>query len=133
MKSKHVSKHATKSVVLALAVLLVTSAFAASSSTGSLHLSEAVQVNGQPVPAGDYKLRWEGTGPDVEVSFMQGKNVVTKAQAKVVEVKEKFNNDAAVVDKSAGTPTITEVRFAGKKYALALGSTVKAGMGESTK
>jgi hypothetical protein len=123
----------TKSVVLALAVLIATSAFAGTSNKGSLHLSEAAQVNGQAVPAGDYQLRWEGTGANVEVSFLQGKKVVTKTSAKVVELKSAFNSDAAVVDKSSSTPSVTEVRFAGKKYSLALGNTEKAGMGESTK
>jgi hypothetical protein len=127
------SNHAVKSVVLALAVLLATSAFAGSTNKGSLHLTEAAQVNGQAVPAGDYQLRWEGTGSDVEVSFMQGKKVVTKAPAKVVELKDAFNHDATVVDKRSSTPTVTEVRFAGKKYALSLANSEKASMGESTK
>jgi hypothetical protein len=125
--------HVAKSVVLALAVLVTTSAFAGSSNKGSLHLSEAAQVNGQSVPAGEYQLRWEGTGANVEVSFMQGKKVVTKVAAKVVELKDASNHDATVVDKSGATPTVTEVRFAGKKYALAIGGAEKAGMGESTR
>jgi hypothetical protein len=125
--------HVAKSAVLAIAVLLATSAFAGSSNKGNLHLSEAAQVNGQSVPAGDYKLQWEGTGSDVEVSFMQGKKVVTKSPARVIELKGASSSDAAVVDKSSATPAVTEVRFAGKKYALALGGTEKAAMGESTK
>lgn len=120
-------------MVLALAVLVATSAFAGNTNKGSLHLSEAAQVNGQSVPAGDYQLRWEGTGANVEVSFMQGKKLVTKAPAKVVEVKDAFNHDAAVVDRGSAAPTVTEVRFAGKKYALSLTGAEKAAMGESTK
>lgn len=122
-----------KSAVLALAVLVATSAFAGTSNKGSLHLSEAAQVNGQSVPAGDYQLRWEGTGANVEVSVMKGKTVVTKAPAKIVDLKDAFNNDATVVDHGTATPSVTEVRFAGKKYALTLGAAEKAGMGESTK
>ncbi len=110
--------HVAKSLVLALAVMVATSAFAGSSSKGSLHLSDAAQVNGQAIPAGDYQLRWEGTGENVEVSVMQGKKVVTKTAAKLVEVKDKFDRDATVVDRGAATPTVTEVRFAGKKYAV---------------
>ena len=120
-----------KSVVLALAVLVAGSAFA-SNNKGSLHLTEPAQINGQAIPAGDYQLRWEGTGSSVEVSVMQGKKVVTKAPAKVVELKSAFGNDAAVIDRSASTPSVTEVRFAGKKFALSLGGE-KAEMGESTK
>lgn len=125
--------HVAKSVVMALALLIASSAFAGNSSKGSLHLSEAAQINGQAVSAGDYQLRWEGTGTNVEVSVMQGKKVVTKGPARLVELKSASNNDSAVVDKSAGTPTITEVRFAGKKYVLAMGGAEKSGMGESTK
>jgi hypothetical protein len=123
-----------KSAVLGLAVVAATSAFAGTNK-GSLHLSEAAQINGQAVPAGDYQLRWEGTGANVEVSVMQGKKLVTKAPAKVVELKDAFNNDAAVLNHSSGTATISEVRFAGKKYALSLADsgTSSAGMGESTK
>jgi hypothetical protein len=126
--------HVAKSVVLALAVMVATSAFAGSSGNkGSLHLSDAAQINGQAVPAGDYQLRWEGTGDNVEVSVMQGKKVVTKAPAKVVEVKDKFDRDATVVNTTSSTPTVTEVRFAGKKYALVLSGAEKAAMGESTR
>ena len=124
--------YVAKSVVLALAVLVATSAFAGNNK-GSLHLSQAAQVNGQAVPAGEYQLRWEGTGSNVEVSFMQGKKVVTKAPAKVVELKSTFGNDAAVIDRSSSTPSLTEVRFAGKKYALEIGGAEKAAMGESTR
>jgi hypothetical protein len=116
---------------LALAVLLATSAFAGTNK-GSLHLSEAAQVNGQAVPAGDYQVRWDGTGSNVEISVMQGKKVVAKAPAKVVELKEAFGHDAAVVNRSNNSAAVTEVRFAGKKYALAIGAE-KAEMGESSK
>jgi hypothetical protein len=124
--------HVAKSVVLALAVLVATSAFAGNNK-GSLHLGQPAQVNGQEVPAGDYQLRWEGTGSNVEVSFMQGKKVVTKAPAKLVELKSAFGNDASVIDRGSSTPSLTEVRFAGKKYALEIGGAEKAAMGESTK
>jgi hypothetical protein len=119
-----------KSVVLGLAVLLATSAFA--SNKGSLHVAGAVEINGQRLPAGDYQLRWEGTGPNVEVSVMQGGKEVTKTSAKVIELNQASPNDIAVVDRSSGKASISEVRFHGKKYALALGGTEKAAMGESS-
>ena len=68
-----------KCVVLGLAVLIATAAFA--SNKGSLHVQEAVEVNGQSLPAGDYQVRWEGTGSDVQLSFMQGKKEVAKTSA----------------------------------------------------
>jgi hypothetical protein len=119
-----------KSAVLALAVLVATNAFAGNTNKGSVHLSEGAQVNGQAVPAGDYQVRWEGTGANVEVSFMQGKKLVTKSPAKVIELPVTANNDATVIDKTSSA--VTEVRFAGKKTALAIGAE-KSAMGESTK
>ena len=116
--------HLAKSLVLGLAVLLATSAFA--SNKGSLHLQEAAQVNGQKIPAGDYDLRWEGAGPDVELSIMKGKTVVTKTPAKVVERNQAASNDSAIVDHNGGNASITEVRFAGKKIALAITGSEKA-------
>ena len=118
-------------MVLGLAVLLATGAFA--SNKGSLHVAEAAQFNGQQIPAGDYQVRWEGTGSDVEVSVMQGKKVVTKTSAKLIDLQNASPNDATLVDHSSGSASISEVRFAGKKYALALGGDKAALNAGSTK
>jgi hypothetical protein len=110
-----------KSLVLGLAVLLASSAFAATK--GSLHLQSAATINGTQLKPGDYKLEWDGSGPNVEVSIRKGKNVVTKTQAKVVDLSSPALNDAAVVQKNDdGTSSITSVRFEGKKVALDLHS-----------
>jgi len=89
-------------------------------------------VNGQQLTPGEYQLRWEGAGPNVEVSFLLGKKEVAKASAKVVELGRASDNNIAVVDRSSGKATISEVRFIGKKYALAIGATEKAEMSEGT-
>jgi hypothetical protein len=121
-----------KTVVLGLAVLLASSAFA--SNKGTLQVRETLVVNGQQLAPGEYQVRWDGAGSDVEVSFMQGKKEVAKASAKVVELDKASAYDAAVVDHASGKSTISGVRFAGKKYALAIGATEKAEMsGNSTK
>ncbi len=122
--------HLAKSVVLGLAVLLASSAFA--SNKGSLQVRETFEVNGQQFAPGDYQLRWDGTGSNVEVSFMQGKKEVAKASAKVVALDKASDYDSAVVDHSDGKARVSEIRFAGKKYVLAIGATEKAEMGEAS-
>ncbi len=117
-------------LVLGLAVLLATGAFA--SNKGSMHLQESVQLNGQQVPAGDYQLRWDGTGSNVEVSVMQGKKLLTKTSARVVDLKSASDYDSTVVDRTGATPSVSEIRFAGKKYALAIGGNDKAEMSETS-
>jgi hypothetical protein len=120
-----------KAAVLGLGVLLASSAFA--SNKGSLQVRETVEVNGQQLPAGDYQVRWDGTGSDVEVSFMQGKKEVAKTSAKLVALDKPYGYDSAVVEHEGGKAAISEVRFAGKKYALAIGGTDKAEMNSSSR
>jgi hypothetical protein len=116
--------HLAKTVVLGLAVLLASSAFA--SNKGSLQVREAFEINGQQLAAGVYQLRWDGTGSNVEVSFMQGKKEVAKTSAKIVALDKPYSYDSAVVDHAGGKATVSEVRFAGRKYALAIGGAEKA-------
>lgn len=108
-----------KFAVLGLAVLLATGAFA--SNKGTLTLQEAAQINGTQLPAGEYQVRWEGTGSNVEVSFMRGKKEVAKTSAKIVDLQKAYGYDSVVLDHSSGTAALSEVRFAGKKVALAIG------------
>jgi hypothetical protein len=110
----------TKSLVLGLALLLASSAFAATK--GSLQLNHPVTVNGTQLKAGDYKVEWDGSGPNVELSIMQGKNVVAKVPAHVVDLSSASQSDAAVTKKNDdGSTTLAGVRFQGKKFALEVG------------
>ena len=131
MKLRHLAlNHLAKTVVLGLAVLLASSAFA--SNKGTLRVHESSEVAGQQLAAGEYQLRWDGIGSNVEVRVMQGKKEVAKTSAKLVNLDKASDNDAAVVDHSGGKAIVTEVRFAGKKYALAIGATEKAEMSDSS-
>jgi hypothetical protein len=110
----------SKSLVLGLALLLASSAFAGTKA--SLQLSNPVTLNGTTIKPGDYKLEWEGSGPSVELSIIQGKQVVAKVPARVVDLQTPAANDAAVTRKNdSGPNTLAGVRFQGKKFALELG------------
>ncbi|MFZ3263179.1 MAG: hypothetical protein WA172_04210 [Terriglobales bacterium] len=124
-------KSVAKSLVLGMAVLLATGAFA-SNNKGSLHVQEAVEINGQQLPAGYYEVRWQGTGSNVELSFMQGKKEIAKTSAKEIELNQVPVYDSAEIDHSGGKATVSEVRFAGKKTAFAFGLSDRAAMGGSS-
>ncbi len=110
----------SKVMIMGLALLLTSSAFAASKA--NLTLNSSATVNGTKLKAGDYKLQWDGSGPNVEVSILQGKKVVAKVPAKVVDLDKAPNNDAALLKQNdSGDATLAGVRFQGKKYALELG------------
>ena len=120
----------SKSLVMGLALLLASIAFAGTKA--SLQLNNPVSVNGTTLKAGDYKVQWDGSGPNVELSIMQGKKVVTKVPAHVVDLSSASNADAAVVKNNAdGSKSLSEVRFGGKKYAIAVGE--EAAKADATK
>jgi hypothetical protein len=110
----------SKSMMMGLALLLASSAFAGTKA--DLVLQSPTTVNGTKLKAGEYKLQWDGSGPNVEVSIMQGKTVVAKVPAKVVDLKAPSQNNAAVVKSNDdGTSTLAGARFEGKKFSLELG------------
>ena len=110
----------SKSLMMGLALLLASSAFA--TTKGTLTISDPVTVSGTTLKAGEYRLEWEGSGPSVEVSIMQGKHVIAKVPAKVVPLNQAPANDSAELQKHQdGSATLSAARFAGKKFALELG------------
>ena len=115
-----------KTMVLGLALLLATGAFARNKTT--LHFDESVDVSGQQLPAGDYQVRWTGTGSNLELSFMQGKKEVAKTTAKMIDLDSPSQSDAAVIDHASGKAAVSQIRFAGKKSAISLGGSDQASM-----
>lgn len=121
-----------KMIVLSFALLLSTSLFAATS--GSMKLNQPVQLNGTQIQAGEYKVTWEGTGPEVTVSVLKGKEVVAKTSAHLKELPKNGDSDATVLQKNAdGTTSLNGIRFGGKKVTLEFAEeTAAAGMKTST-
>jgi hypothetical protein len=119
-----------KSAVLGLAVLMASSAFAANKTT--LQVDEPLTVSGTKLKPGEYKVEWDGTGPNVEMSILKGKNVVAKVPAHVVELNSTSPSNAAVVKSNDdGSKSLSEIRMSGKKFALAVGE--EAAKAEATK
>ncbi len=110
----------SKGLLLGLALLLATSVFAANK--GSLAVTDPVTVAGKQLAAGEYKLTWDGSGSSVQLNIMQGKNVVATVPARMIELDRPANNSSAVVNSHTdGSKSLAEIRFSGKKYALAIG------------
>ena len=107
----------SKGFILGLAMLLATTAFAASNK-GALQLSTPVNVAGKQLAAGDYTVKWDGSGPAVQVSILKGKNVVATVPAQVVTLPNASSYDSAVVNSEGGSRSLQQIRFSGKKFAL---------------
>lgn len=116
------SRTTSKLMVLTFSLLGVLTALAADVHKASLQTLDAIQVNGKQLPAGEYQVKWEGDGPNVQVSILKGKNVVASTEGHVITLEQKAGQDAIVAkSNSDGTRSLTEIRFGGKKIALALG------------
>jgi hypothetical protein len=79
-------------------------------------------------------VEWDGAGPNVEVSILQGKKVLAKMTAQLVELQVPSPNNAAIVrDNGNGAKTLAGVRFEGKKFSLELGQAADGMPGGSSK
>ena len=123
----------SKGLLLGLALLLATSAFAASNK-GSMQLLDPVTVSGKQLPAGEYSVKWDGSGPNVELNILKGNKVVATTPARLVDLSQKPNSDSAIVQQNGdGSKSLTEIHFGGKKYALAIGNESASMDGSSSK
>jgi hypothetical protein len=110
----------SKGLLLGFALLLATSVFAATNK-GSLQVTDPLTVNGKQLPAGDYIVKWDGAGPNVELNIMHGKNVVATVPAHMVDLDQSPNRDSLITNvNSDGRKSLNEIRFGGKKFALAI-------------
>ena len=115
----------SKGVLLGLALLLATTAFA--SNKGSLAVADNCTVAGKALAKGNYKVSWDGNGPDVQLNIMKGKEVVATVPAHMTELNSASRSDAAVVShNSDGSMSLSEIRLAGKKYAFTFGGSTQA-------
>src|SRR6266478_3690372 len=112
------------SAVLALVTFgLTLGAFAKDRNQGKFTLSEPAQVGATQLKPGDYKVTWDGTGSDVQVKILQGKNVVATTSGKLVEKEQPAPYSAVTLSSGAdGTRTLSELSFGKRKEVLVFGS-----------
>ena len=106
-----------KGLVLGSALLLASTAFAANK--GSLQLNSPATVAGKQLAAGEYTVKWDGSGKSVQLEIMKGKNVVATLPAQIVNLDRAPEYDSAVVSTASdGSRNLSQIRFSGKKWAL---------------
>lgn len=108
-----------KGLLLGASLLLAFAAFAGEKAT--LQLFETVNVNGKSLPAGKYDVAWEGSGGNVQVNIRHGKDTVATVPATIETSAAAPANSGYSTDKENGSVQLTNIFFAGKKYALNLG------------
>jgi hypothetical protein len=100
-----------------LALVCSLSAFARDKNQHSVNISDAVQVGNTQLQPGNYKVEWQGTGPDVQVSFLQnGKTVATVPGT--LKTNPQVSQDAIVTDNASASRKLDEIDFGRDKQAL---------------
>lgn len=113
------SKLATKSMLFAGSLLLCATAFAAKPNKKTLHLYEKADLEGKVLNPGDYKVEWSGSGPDVELNIVQGRDTLATVPVRVVAENTSHEHDGYVLRPAKnGGKSIEEIFFSGAKYDL---------------
>ncbi len=107
-----------KALFVLFAFLAVTIGAFAAEGTGKITLRYPVQMNGKQLAAGEYKVKWTGNGPSVDVTVMEGKKTVANTTAKVKELQSPAPYDSVMYKPDGNGKAVAEVQFGGKKAAL---------------
>ncbi len=105
-----------------LALLFPLGALARDKNEHSVNIPDSVQVGNTHLKPGNYKVEWQGTGPAVQVNFLQyGKTVATAPGTLKTNDKQAFQDDIVTQARSAKTPALREIDFGHQKEALVFG------------
>src|SRR5882672_2466199 len=101
------------------ALLLSSAAVAGDSNKGSLQLYETVTVEGKSLNPGHYTITWDGSGPNVQVTVLQGKQAVATFPAHLSEQATRNTEDAyGSSAETDGTRTLTAIYPNGKRFSI---------------
>jgi hypothetical protein len=107
------------SLLLGSSLLFAVSVFAGNTIKKSLHLQESVTIEGTKLMPGDYKVEWSGSGPDVKLNILKGKETVATVPARIVPEDASNTQDGYALQPGAdGSQSISQIFFTGEKYEL---------------
>jgi hypothetical protein len=100
----------SRSVVLlaAIVAVMLSVAWAAPKNKQTIQLPDATTVGSVTLAPGEYTVQWNGTGPDVEVSFHRGTEIVATAPA-TLEAARNPQVSVTVDTKQAGVNSLVEI------------------------
>jgi len=97
----------SKSVFLVLFLLAATALTFAAPNKTSITFSESVTVAGTTLAPGEYQVEWNGTAPDVQVTFWRYKNKVITVPAQLQAAGHRPN--AFTIRPDSGANILVEI------------------------
>jgi hypothetical protein len=106
-------------LLLGSALLFSSAALAGVNNKGKLELSDKVVVAGKALDPGNYNVEWNGSGPTVQVTLLQGKQTVATIPARLTEETSANPQDAYSTSAGPdGSKALTAIYPSGKRIAL---------------
>ncbi len=103
------------------ALLISAGAIAGETNKGKLQLSDKVDVEGKSLSKGNYTVQWDGSGPTVQVTLLQGKQTVATFPAHLTEQASANSKDGySTSTEPNGSLSLTAIYPSGKRIALQL-------------
>jgi len=112
------------SAVVAVAPLFAGVAFAKSSKgpqKGTIHLNEAVTVEGKQLSPGDYKIETDNSGPQANVNIIKGKDTIASIPAHVQPSSAEQENGYSISTQPDGGKQLTVIFLHRTEYDLSTG------------
>ena len=103
-------------------LVLSLNASARAKDQGTFRLIEPAKIGSTQLQPGKYTVEWTGTGPDVQVNFLQGKTTVATGTA-TLQTQDRAASQDAVVLKAASNSSgkqIIEIDFGSRREALVI-------------
>ena len=101
-------------VIVAFMLMAPVALLAASKDSANVTFTETVTINGTAVPPGDYHVVWQGTGPSVEATILQGKNVLASAPATLVNAKTQYDGAVETSDGSNNSKVLEAIDWSNR-------------------
>jgi hypothetical protein len=106
--------------LLSMITLLSTvSALARDKNQHSIEILDSVQVGGTQLTPGNYKLEWQGAGPEVQVNFVRDGKTIATVPGTLKTNDPRVTQDDIVTDTtSANAKKLKEIDFSHNKESL---------------
>ena len=106
-------------ILFMVALMFSTGAFAKDSNRHSVEIPDSVQVGGTQLKSGKYDVKWQGAGPEIQVSFVHdGKTVATVPGTLKTNDPHVTEDDIVTDTTDATTKTLKEIDFAHNKESV---------------
>jgi hypothetical protein len=101
---------------------LTLGAFAKDKNEAKFTLSDPAVLGSTQLKPGDYKAQWDGTGPEVQVKILKGKEVIATAPAKLIDKQNASGTNAVTFGTGGSVRSLDQVDFNSGKQSLVFNS-----------